>query len=256
MPQEPWLTWRTARRPPRDVDAESLETYARNARLKDEAALWRDAVAVKALIASRLSAGAVSHDGVTDFQRRFEEDFVPALTHGGIGRARDVLEEIRRELRDGRREVGRREDASSSERDDQQSAEIIELMETNGYRAGGSRRGSAAVPSAFDPDNAYSRAGHGGKVGRPRALGTRDAAEAERLVLNYFPGSTIGQVQAWARKRRDTRLQYERVGSMVRQLMDVDRSVTAQALAEALGLKKTALYELRDVGRRSVALAA
>jgi hypothetical protein len=63
-------------------------------------------------------------------------------------------------------------------------------------------------------------------------------------------------VQAWARKQRDTRAQYERVGWVVHQLVDVDRSVTAKALAEALGLKKSALYELRDVGRRSVALAA
>ena len=255
LPQEEWLKARSgvARRPPRDVDDQTLDHFARVARLKDESALWRDAVTLKTLIASKLSAGAVSHERVADFQRRFEEQFAPALTHGGIGRARDVLESIRRQLRD-----GRREDASPGECDEQ-SAEIIELMATNGCRADGAKRDREIIRPAFDCDNTYSlrtRDGHGGKEGRPKALGTRDAAEAKRLVLNYFPSSSIEEIRRWARKRGDTRRHYDHVGWVVHRLMDIDRSATANALAEALELKKTALYKLRRAGRHAAALAA
>jgi hypothetical protein len=105
-------------------------------------------------------------------------------------------------------------------------------------------------------DRLRTRDLNGGREGRPPALGTRDAAEAERLVLNYFTGSTIGEIRWWARKRKDTREHYVRVGEIVHRLIDIDRSATAKAVAEALGLKKSALYELREVGRNSVAIAA
>jgi hypothetical protein len=289
MPQEKWLKERSVmrRRPPADVDDQSLEYFARVARLKDEAALWREASELRGQIATRLrtytarlAAGRVAAVEVSDAQRwraalgTHDREFCRAMARGAFATAGEALRSIRALLREGRGFAHLRQ--NFAEHEDGPGAEVVELVECNGFHgAEPDRIGSGDAVRVFKRDRGDSKDGpnirtrfechgdrlrtrdlNGGREGRPPACGTRDAAEAERLVLNYFPGSTIGEIRRWSRKRKDTREHYVRIGEIVHRLMDIDRSATANAVAEALELKKSALYELRDVGRNRVANAA
>jgi hypothetical protein len=91
----------------------------------------------------------------------------------------------------------------------------------------------------------------GNDPGRPRHPGVRDAAEAECLLLGYCPGRTIEDLRRCIRRGRprssDQAMRAELSGA-VRWLLLVDRSVTAEALAEALRCSVSGVYGLCKAG--------
>lgn len=247
------------------VDAGWLEAYARVARLREEAELrqaW-----VKLLERAR---GARGLEGLRKLVDEWGPGFEHALTAGGgeffvpIGRKGDktikeqggtgAVHAAKVILVRASRQVLEWSDAVADAGDalDGVDAEVIELFaDASEYQSGKRDRESEPITKLRTGLPQPKR-----PPGRPELAGTRDEAEAELLLMALFPGCTTGQVWQWCRKSRANREGYGRAAVAVYQLLLVDRSVTPNALAAVLDLKKTAIYDLRNEGKRLSGLAA
>lgn len=195
-------------------------------------------------------AGVVSLPCVRYLIGPVSEDFEYAVDADNLARAREVLRSAQDRVAHWGTPLRKLEEDDGPERD-----ELAALME-DAPRAS-YRRGRASVLALGTAHAKKNKRTHEPR-GRP-PIGTRDFAEAQKLLLGYCPGPTIKELRACIRRGRlPASLLATRTGLdyAIYRLLECDRSVASSALAVVLECSVSTVYKRRDAGAAASLAAA